>query len=144
MPLMATKVPSNEAGASEDFLTQELLGGLLIDRLPELVVQTGPPDMVEESEAQVPIGGIKVQMRAEVLIKIFTARGPTVTQRAWISWMRPGANGAMPYACPDLLVASQSPSTPNTHPPICQLQPTSKPPVKPLRLKSPVMGRPAL
>src|SRR5258707_8940265 len=29
------------------------------------------------------------------------------------------------------------------HTPACQLQPPSKPPVKPLRLKSPVMGRPA-
>src|SRR6266852_5080581 len=65
------------------------------------------------------------------------------TQRSWVSWMRPGANGGPPKCCPDRLVADQSPSTPNTHTPACQLQPPSKPPVKPLRLKSPVMGRPA-
>src|SRR5215471_14805018 len=65
------------------------------------------------------------------------------SQRSCVSWMLSGLNGNWPNACPDLLVADQSPSTPKTHTPHCQSQPTSKPPMKPLRSKSLVMGRPA-
>src|SRR5262249_52310043 len=45
-------------------------------------------------------------------------------------------------AWPDLLVAEPSPSMPKTQTPACQLQPPWKPPMKPLRLKEPVIGTP--
>src|SRR5262249_34688117 len=63
-------------------------------------------------------------------------------QRSCVSWMRLMLNGAIPNACPDLLVADQSPSIPKTHAPHCQSQPKLKPRMKPLRSKSFVMGKP--
>src|SRR5262245_20617343 len=65
------------------------------------------------------------------------------SQRSCVSWMFCWLNGNWPNACPSLLVADQSPSTPKIQAPHCQSQPTSKPPMKPLRSKSLVMGRPA-
>src|SRR5262249_60411987 len=56
------------------------------------------------------------------------------SQRSCVSWTFNWLNGNWPNACPDLLVADQSPSTPTIHAPHCQSQPTSKPPMKPLRL----------
>src|SRR5436190_24100907 len=54
-------------------------------------------------------------------------------QRSWVSEIQVGRPSSNPW--PDLLTAEPSPSTPSTHAPNCQLQPSWPPPMKPDRSK---------